>query len=103
MNASPAPAVPFTSARGFLDFPVTRGVNVINYGDGSAFIDNATPSLIPEMTAGLPNLGGAKIEAKYIDEAGSTANQEIGYKYYLGGSATAPTTRFVPPMSLYAL
>ena len=28
------PAVPFASAKGFLDFPVTRGVNVINYGDG---------------------------------------------------------------------
>lgn len=28
------PAVPFASARGFLDFPVTRGVNVVNFGDG---------------------------------------------------------------------
>jgi septal ring factor EnvC (AmiA/AmiB activator) len=28
------PAVPFTAAKGFLDFPVSRGVNVINYGDG---------------------------------------------------------------------
>jgi septal ring factor EnvC (AmiA/AmiB activator) len=28
------PAVPFTSAKGFLDFPVSRGVNVVNYGDG---------------------------------------------------------------------
>jgi septal ring factor EnvC (AmiA/AmiB activator) len=31
------PAVPFASAKGFLDFPVTRGVNVINYGDGDGF------------------------------------------------------------------
>jgi septal ring factor EnvC (AmiA/AmiB activator) len=31
------PAVPFASARGFLDFPVSRGVNVINYGDGDGF------------------------------------------------------------------
>jgi septal ring factor EnvC (AmiA/AmiB activator) len=31
-----APAVPFTSARGFLNFPVS-GVNVINYGDGDGF------------------------------------------------------------------
>ena len=36
-TARQAPAVPFTSARGFLDFPVTRGVNVINYGDGDGF------------------------------------------------------------------
>ena len=31
------PAVPFASARGFLDFPVGRGVSVINYGDGDGF------------------------------------------------------------------
>jgi septal ring factor EnvC (AmiA/AmiB activator) len=31
------PAVPFASAKGFLDFPVARGVNVINYGDGDGF------------------------------------------------------------------
>jgi septal ring factor EnvC (AmiA/AmiB activator) len=31
------PAVPFAAARGFLDFPVSRGVNVINYGDGDGF------------------------------------------------------------------
>ena len=31
-----APAVPFASAKGFLDFPVS-GVNVINYGDGDGF------------------------------------------------------------------
>ena len=31
-----APAVPFASARGFLNFPVS-GVNVINYGDGDGF------------------------------------------------------------------
>jgi septal ring factor EnvC (AmiA/AmiB activator) len=30
------PAVPFASARGFLDFPVS-GVNVTNYGDGDGF------------------------------------------------------------------
>lgn len=30
------PAVPFASARGFLNFPVS-GVNVINYGDGDGF------------------------------------------------------------------
>jgi septal ring factor EnvC (AmiA/AmiB activator) len=30
------PAVPFASARGFLNFPVA-GVNVINYGDGDGF------------------------------------------------------------------
>jgi septal ring factor EnvC (AmiA/AmiB activator) len=30
------PAVPFASARGFLDFPVA-GVNVTNYGDGDGF------------------------------------------------------------------
>lgn len=33
-TARQQPAVPFTSAKGFLDFPVNRGVNVINYGDG---------------------------------------------------------------------
>ena len=33
-TARQQPAVPFTSAKGFLDFPVSRGVNVINYGDG---------------------------------------------------------------------
>jgi len=32
-----APAVPFASAKGFLDFPVMRGVNVINFGDGDGF------------------------------------------------------------------
>ena len=31
------PAVPFASARGFLHFPVGRGVSVINYGDGDGF------------------------------------------------------------------
>jgi septal ring factor EnvC (AmiA/AmiB activator) len=31
-----APAVPFTAARGFLNFPVA-GVNVANYGDGDGF------------------------------------------------------------------
>ncbi|MBI4923059.1 MAG: peptidoglycan DD-metalloendopeptidase family protein [Devosia nanyangense] len=31
-----APAVPFASARGFLDYPVS-GVNVINYGDGDGY------------------------------------------------------------------
>jgi len=31
------PAVPFATAKGFLDFPVARGVNVINYGDGDGF------------------------------------------------------------------
>jgi len=29
--------VPFAAARGFLDFPVTRGVNVVNFGDGDGF------------------------------------------------------------------
>lgn len=33
-TARQQPAVPFTSAKGFLDFPVSRGVNVTNYGDG---------------------------------------------------------------------
>jgi septal ring factor EnvC (AmiA/AmiB activator) len=33
-TARQQPAVPFNSAKGFLDFPVSRGVNVINYGDG---------------------------------------------------------------------
>ncbi|HVY52208.1 MAG TPA: peptidoglycan DD-metalloendopeptidase family protein [Devosia sp.] len=35
--ANPArqqPAVPFTAAKGFLDFPVSRGVNVVGFGDG---------------------------------------------------------------------
>jgi len=32
-----APAVPFASAKGFLDFPVARGVNVVNFGDGDGF------------------------------------------------------------------
>jgi septal ring factor EnvC (AmiA/AmiB activator) len=36
-SARVQPAVPFASARGFLDFPVSRGVNVINYGDGDGF------------------------------------------------------------------
>src|SRR3569833_1729167 len=31
------PAVPFATAKGFLDFPVARGGNVINYGDGDGF------------------------------------------------------------------
>jgi septal ring factor EnvC (AmiA/AmiB activator) len=31
------PAVPFTAARGFLDFPVARGVNVVGFGDGDGF------------------------------------------------------------------
>jgi septal ring factor EnvC (AmiA/AmiB activator) len=34
--ARTAPAVPFDSAKGFLDFPVT-GVNVINFGDSDGF------------------------------------------------------------------
>jgi septal ring factor EnvC (AmiA/AmiB activator) len=33
-TARQQPAVPFTAAKGFLDFPVSRGVNVTNYGDG---------------------------------------------------------------------
>jgi septal ring factor EnvC (AmiA/AmiB activator) len=33
-TARQQPAVPFASARGFLDFPVSRGVNVANFGDG---------------------------------------------------------------------
>lgn len=36
-SARDQPAVPFASARGFLDFPVSRGVNVINYGDSDGF------------------------------------------------------------------
>lgn len=36
-SARVQPAVPFTAAKGFLDFPVARGVNVINYGDGDGF------------------------------------------------------------------
>ena len=36
-TARQTPAVPFTSAKGFLDFPVSRGVSVINYGDGDGF------------------------------------------------------------------
>ena len=33
-TARQQPAVPFAAARGFLDFPVARGVNVVNFGDG---------------------------------------------------------------------
>ena len=33
-SARQQPAVPFASAKGYLDFPVSRGVDVINYGDG---------------------------------------------------------------------
>ncbi|OJX19590.1 MAG: hypothetical protein BGO82_07660 [Devosia sp. 67-54] len=36
-TARQQPAVPFAAARGFLDFPVTRGVNVVNFGDGDGF------------------------------------------------------------------
>src|SRR5437764_3047708 len=48
---------------------------------------NAAEIVIEELNAGkvpapynAPGLGGAKIEAKYVDEAGSTANQVTEYR-----------------------
>src|SRR5581483_12342552 len=77
--AAPAPATVKLGIVSFLTGPAAAPFGIPGRNAAEVLIEALNSGKAP-APYNTPGLGGAKIEAKYVDEAGSTANQVTEYR-----------------------